>query len=74
MKEKIAVVIERISILSILINTLYLFWWDSARWEPGLAEMMGIGFNLIILAVSEIFLIVSIVCLKRIHKGKNDVA
>lgn len=64
-KRKIAVLIEAVSLLSILLCTLYLFWWDSARWEPGSAEMMGIKSVLIILSVSEVFLILSIIYLRK---------
>lgn len=67
-RKKILVIIEWLSIFNIIISTLYLFWWDSNRWEPGLAEMMGIRFLLLPLFISEIFLIGSIICLKKLNK------
>ena len=67
-KEKIVTFIKQFVGLNILMNTLYLLWWNAERRVPGLADKMGFGC-VCDTFIFEILFIGLAVYLNKLHKS-----
>ncbi|MCM1523421.1 MAG: hypothetical protein NC120_03080 [Ruminococcus sp.] len=68
-RKKAAIVLERLSLLNIVMKTLAITWWDFSREDYGWASNFGHVYSLLIsMLISEAVLICSLIYSKKLDK------